>query len=190
MNNRTIHNVTIIDLLPENLKSDPDILAASQAIDTGFFEVANHAKDTIILPRIDELDSDLLDHAAYFMHVDFYDRTMDIETKRKLVKDSIYLHQIKGTPRAVELLIETLFGEGKVEEWFEYGDTPYRFRVLTTNESATQERAEEFIRALDSVINIRSHLDKVVILQTEKMDLYYGGFMHIGSSETYKQAGG
>jgi phage tail P2-like protein len=187
MTKNSIYEVQLLDILPDSIKHDPDIIAASKAIDIGFAVLVNEAKKVIILPRIDELESDVLDHVAYFFHVDFYDVSMDVETKRKLIKESVYLHQIKGTPRAVEILIETLFDEGTVEEWFDYGDTPYRFRVVTSNQSVTQERAEEFVRALNTVKNKRSTLDSVVILQSEKMDLFWGGFVHEGSFETYRQ---
>ncbi|WP_404427314.1 phage tail protein I [Ureibacillus chungkukjangi] len=184
---KSIFEVQLTDLLPENLKRDPDIIAASKAVDSGFSVLVNDINKTLILPRIDHLESDVLDHVAYYFHVDFYDRSLDIETKRKLIKDSVYIHQIKGTPRAVEILIETLFDEGTVEEWFKYGGTPYRFRVVTSNKSVTQERAEEFVRALNTVKNTRSTLDGVVILRSENMDLYWGGIVHQGIKEEYRQ---
>jgi phage tail P2-like protein len=184
---KSIFDVELMDLLPEKLKNDPDIIAASKAVDLGFTAIVNDFDKVLILPRIDNLESDVLDHVAYFFHVDFYDKSLDIETKRKLIKESVYIHQIKGTPAAVEILIETLFDEGAVEEWFEYGDTPYRFRVVTSNQSVTQERAEEFVRALNTVKNTRSTLDSVVILQSENADVYWGGFVHEGIREEYRQ---
>lgn len=187
MSRYSIYEVNLIDLLPPNLRNDPDIKAASKAIDSGFLAVVDLSKNIIILPRVDEQPVDVLDHLAYYLHVDFYDRSLPLETKRKLVKESVYIHQIKGTPKAVELLIETLFDEGVVEEWFDYGGDPYRFRVVTSNQSATNESAEEFIRALNTVKNIRSHLDSVIILQSEKMNLKWGGFVHVGSKEEYRQ---
>lgn len=187
MTKNTIYEVQLLDILPDNLKKDPDMIAAAKAVDLGFSVLVNSVKKVIILPRINELESDVLDHVAYFLHVDFYDRTLDVETKRKLILESVYIHQIKGTPRAVEILIETLFDEGVVEEWFDYGDTPYRFRVVTSNQSVTHERAEEFIRALNTVKNRRSTLDSVVILQSESMNLYWGGFVHEGSFEEHRQ---
>jgi len=186
---KTIYDLSVLDLLPENIKNDPDMKAASKSIDAGFLVLAEKSKDLVMLPRVHEQPEPILDHLAYYLHVDFYDRTLDIETKREIVQNSVYLHQIKGTPRAVEVLIQTLFGEGEVEEWFDYGGDPYRFRVVTPNESVTQERASEFIRALDSVKNLRSHLDNVIILQQEKLSLYFAGFVHQGSFETYKQVG-
>lgn len=184
---KTIYDVRLVDLLPESLKNDPDIIAASKAVDLSFSVVANAVNKALILPRIDQLESDVLDHVAYFFHVDFYDRSLDIETKRRLIKESVYIHQVKGTPAAVEILIETLFDEGVVEEWFDYGGSPYRFRVVTSNQSVTQERAEEFIRALNTVKNARSHLDNVIILQNEQMKLRFAGIVHEGIHEVYRQ---
>lgn len=187
MSKHTIYEVQLTDLLPQSLKNDPDMIAASKAVDIGFLLLVDLSKKLIVLPRVDDQPEEILDHLAYYLHVDFYDLSMPIETKRQLVKGSVYIHQIKGTPRAVELLIETLFDEGIVEEWFEYDGNPYRFRVITSNQSATNEKAEEFIRALNTVKNTRSHLDSVIILQSEKMNLYWGGFVHIGSNEEYRQ---
>lgn len=183
----TIYEVGLLDILSSSIRNDPDIIAAAKTVDLGFSVLVNEVKQVIILPRINELQSDVLDHVAYFFHVDFYDVTFDVETKRKLILESVYLHQIKGTPRAVEILIETLFDEGVVEEWFDYGGNPYRFRVVTSNQSVTQERAEEFIRALNTVKNARSHLDNVIILQNEQMELRFAGIVHEGIHEVYRQ---
>ncbi|WP_106494868.1 phage tail protein I [Lentibacillus sp. Marseille-P4043] len=186
MSNQTIRDVNLLDILPANLRSDPDIIAASKAVDLGFLELTNEINNIMILPNVNNASEAILDHLAYFFHVDFYDMELDIGTKRKLVNESVFLHQIKGTPLAVETLIQTLFSEGEVSEWFDYGDTPYRFRVLTSDPSATTDRAEIFVRALDSVKNKRSTLDKVVLLQVERMDLYCGGFVHQGNIEEYR----
>lgn len=77
-----IYNVKLLDIIPPNLKHDPDIIAASKAIDNEFSMVVTKAKECIILPRIDELDSDIIDILAWEMHVDFYDPTLPLDTRR------------------------------------------------------------------------------------------------------------
>jgi phage tail P2-like protein len=186
---RTIYETSVIELLPENLRNDPDMIAASKAVDLGFLVLVDEAKNITMLPNVRKVSEDVLDHIAYFLKVDFYDRALPLEVKQNLVEDSLYSHQIKGTPKAVELLIETVFDEGDVQEWFEYGGDPYTFRVTTANQSATQERAEEFIRAINTVKNVRSRLESVILLQREQMDLYWGGFLHTGSKEVYRMEG-
>ncbi len=43
------------------------------------------------------------------------------------------VHTFRGTPYAVEQVIQTYFGDGEVSEWFEYGGQPGMFKVVTTN---------------------------------------------------------
>lgn len=182
-----IYNISVLDLLPPNLKQDPDIIAASKSIDDEFLLVVNEAKQCILLPRIDELGSDIVDLLAWQLHVDFYDSTLPIEVKRELVKNSKKWHMEKGTPSAVEELISTVFDYGHVIEWFDNGGKPYTFQVETTNESVTISKAQQFIRALDSVKNKRSWLDKVIILLSENMDLYFAGVVHTGDFITIQE---
>jgi phage tail P2-like protein len=175
------------ELLPSSLKIDPFIVALGEAVEIELKSAYSEAETLANLHDVDNLPESLLDYLAYQKHVDFYDYTYPIELKRKLVKDSTHFHRIKGTPAAVEQLIEAVFGDGQVEEWFEYGGDPYKFRVTTLNQSATNERAQEFINAINSVKNTRSLLESVILLETEQTNLYWGGVVHIGSNETYRQ---
>ena len=180
-------HLSILDIIPPNLKSDSKILAAAQALDVELQRTAKDIKEAILIARIDELDDEKLDLLAWQLHVDSWNDNISIETKRELVKNSFSIHKTKGTPYAVEKLITTLFDEGYVEEWYEYGGQPYTFRVITNNSAVTNERAEEFIKTLNSVKNLRSWLDKVVITQAENLDIYFAGVVHIGDRITIKK---
>ncbi|WP_262382936.1 phage tail protein I [Bacillus infantis] len=176
-----IYKSSMLDLVPSNLKQDPDLIAAAKSIDKQFQQTVNDVRKVIILPHIDQIeDHQLLDLLAWETHLDFYETSLPLETKRELIKKAPVLHRKKGTPAAVEELVATLFDEGRVEEWFDYDGEPYRFQVITNNRSVTNERALEFIRALNSVKNLRSTLERVVIEQKEDMNLYFGGFVHSG----------
>jgi phage tail P2-like protein len=182
-----IYKIRLLDLLPPNLRQDPDIIAASKAVDDEFLLIVNEVKNCIIMPRIDELESTLVDLLAWERHVDFYDSSLPIETRRKLVNNSIRWHKRKGTPEAVEELITELFGEGQVEEWYEFDGEPYYFRVVTNNSEVTTEKAQEFIRALNSVKRNSAWLDNVIIIQVEDMPLYFAGAIYTGDYLTIKQ---
>lgn len=174
---KTIYNVSLLDILPDNLKSDPDMIAAAKTVDVGFSDLANSIEDTLILPRIDYLESDVLDHLAYFFHVDFYDRSLDLKTKRKMIKDSIYLHQIKGTPKAVEQLVTTLYDEAKVEEWFEYNGNPYFFRIKLNRTLTSENDLVSLVAAINSMKNKRSWLENITTIRQMKSSLSFGGIV-------------
>ncbi|MFT5873856.1 MAG: P2-related tail formation protein [Clostridium sp.] len=180
-------NSKLLDILPPNLRNDPDIMAASKAVDIEFSNVVNSIKNVFTIADIKNASSDIVDHIAIESHTDFYDYNLDIEIRRALAEKAIELHMNKGTPSAVEKLIATLFDEGEVVEWYDYNGDPYMFRVITNNELVTTELATEFIRALDSVKNKRSWLEKVIIMQKENMNLFFAGIIHTGDYITVKQ---
>lgn len=183
-----VYEISLLDLIPSNLKEDPDLLAAAKTLDQQYLVTVNEVNKVIILPNVDKItDHALLDLLAWQTHLDFYDSTLPIEIKRELIKKAPSFHRKKGTPAAVEELITTLFDEGKVEEWFEYGGTPYKFQVVTNNSAVTNERALEFIKALNSVKRLSARLERVVITQKESMKLYFAGIVHTGEKSVIKQ---
>ncbi|MBU5672654.1 phage tail protein I [Paenibacillus brevis] len=176
-----LKSLSILDMLPDNLKRDPNIAAAAKALDSSLQGLSEQIMKLPRFQRLDQLNDDEADELAWQFHVDFYDPDLPIEQKRELVKNAFLFHRRKGTPAAVEELIEILFGTGQVEEWFEYGGEPGYFRVRTTDQSATNERAQEFIRAVDSVRRLSAHLESVILEETiQANDLYFGGTLHIG----------
>lgn len=177
----------INDLLPPSLKADPFIVALGEGVEIELKAAYREAETLANSFDVNKLPESLLDYLAHQKHVDFYNTNFPIEAKRKLVKDNTHFHRIKGTPAVVEQLIDTVFGDGQVKEWFDYNGNPFNFRVETSNQSATNERAQEFIKAINAVKNTRSHLESVVLLSTEQTNLYWGGVVQIGSKETYRQ---
>ncbi|OLN21392.1 phage tail protein I [Domibacillus antri] len=175
----SLENIDLKKLLPTALKNDTFTVALADALNT---QLKDALQRTDIVDPKKTIPAHLLDFVAYENHVDFYEPSLPEVVKRELIAKSDYLHEIKGTPAAVEELITTIFGEGLVEEWFDYDGLPYHFRVVTNNDEVTNERAHSFIKALNTVKNRRSVLDNVIIRQTEHMGNYFGGVVHIGEN--------
>lgn len=182
-----VYNVTLLDLLPENLKQDEDVKAIAEAITPELQSISLEIKDIIELAKLGVLPEKIIDLLAWENHVDFYDTTLPLEQKIKLIENADFHHARKGTPAAVEDLIVTLFGEGKVVEWFEYGGERGYFKVVTNNRSVTEEKAQEFTAALNSVKRKSAWLDFVELTQVENMDVYFGGFVHYGDKVELRQ---
>lgn len=182
-----IYSVSLLDLLPQSLKQDPEVCAIAQALDPEFQEISATIVQTMVLHNVDNLPEDVLGLLAWQFHVDFYDPGLDIDQKRALVKSAIRRHRMKGTPAAVEELMQQVFGDGTVEEWFEYDGQPYHFRVVTNNMAVTNEQAELFVRALKSVTRQTAVLDTIIITMGDQMNLYLGGVLHTGDYLTVKQ---
>ncbi|CAM3852320.1 MULTISPECIES: phage tail protein I [Paenibacillus] len=169
-----ISKVSLMDLLPPNLRRDSTLAAIAKSLEHDIVSISKSISKLKRFDRLDELTDAEADELAWEFHVDFYDASLPIEQKRQLVKNAIRFHRRKGTPAAVEELITILFGEGKVEEWFEYGGEPGYFRVITNNPEVTLDRAQEFYRAVESVKRLSAHLEEVILSQTESLQLYFG----------------
>lgn len=185
-----LKNMRLEDILPQSLLKDEKIQNLSKVLSQELQFISQQADSMNFMMDINSQPEPIIDHLLWENHI-HYDEGLfmaeTIEDKRKLLENAIDLHRKKGTPYAVELLVGTLFGDGEVQEWFEYGGEPFYFRVVTRNPSATEEKAQEFIKAVNSVKRLSSHLEKVVLLQQEEMSLYWGGFVHVGSKEIYRQ---
>ncbi|MDO6355270.1 phage tail protein I [Caloramator sp. CAR-1] len=159
-----IYNISILDILPSNLKTDPKIVAAAKAIDIELQKTSDQIKEAILLARIDELSEEKLDLLAWQFHVDYYDKQLDIERKRTMIKKSIEWHIKKGAVSSVEELIATTFGDkAEISEWFQYNGQPYTFKVTITNLVVYDNLVRKFLKALYSIKNVRSHLEALNI---------------------------
>lgn len=167
----SLRDSSLVALLPESLKKDSFIKALAEAVEIQLKEAYAEAETLSLLTDVENISEELLDFLAFQRNVNFYDSSLPLETKRKLVQKGVYLHQIKGTPAAVEELISTLFGQGRVIEWFEYGGEPFYFKVRTNNFTVVGDQTEKFIKSLESVKNKRSRLEIVEFEQIYSGDL-------------------
>jgi len=182
-----MQTIKLIDLIPPNLRNDPNVAAAAASLDQQLHTVTDLIPGVAILHHIDTLPEQWVDELAWQWHVDFYNPDLPLDQRRELVKNSLPWHRRKGTPSAVEELIATIFGSGQVQEWFEYGGQPGDFKVLTSDPSATTDKAVEFLAAINSVKNARSWLESIEITTGGDMHLRFGFAVHIGKQITARQ---
>lgn len=141
-----------------------------------------------IYARIDELPEDLLDILARDFKIDWWDPDYTLEEKRRTFKSSWYVHKHMGTKAAVETAIRAIYPFTTVEEWFEYGGEPYRFRlnINITSDSGDKARQKRVLDRLNFYKSLRSHNDGVrYFLMPEKVWALAGGGFVGGRRETH-----
>lgn len=127
----------------------------------------------------------VLDHLAVELRTPAYREAFPLEVKRALIRDSLLAYAKMGTPSAINRTIQSVFGYGGIEEWFEYDGEPHHFRAVVGQEedSADQAQVEEFTRLLGDVKRLSSWLDQIVIAirRTYQYELpfHFGGAMGI-----------
>ena len=168
----TVEAIDIIKLLPEFMRDDDAIKGLADGVNPTLSELGKSLKLLRTWDQIDNLSEAELDELAWELSVDWYDTAADVATKRELIKTSRLIHSRRGTKWAVEQLISLFFQNGIIQEWFEVGGDPYTFAVTTTDPTATSERADAFIRAVNKAKNARSHLISITQEQAAEMAQY------------------
>lgn len=158
-----IENGSLLDILPSSF-NEPALVALDYALKNQILKLLQYANQARLWSRVDSLNSNELDILAYDLNTPYYNKNLSAETKRELVKSTLDLYITMGTPSAVERLIKIVFGPGQLQEWFEYGGEPFSFKVITENNAVINEKADEFIRLLNSVKRESAHLDAVEVI--------------------------
>jgi phage tail P2-like protein len=171
--------ISTIELVPDSLRNDPQVIAACAALDIELEEIYAEIPDVAFWTNLENVVPPLLDVLVWEYHVDLHQMVRDgslltDEQKRQLIDDSIPWHQHKGTKWAVETACEVVFATVLLYEWFEYGGNPFFFRLLTNEALTSPELVQRLMQVIYETKNVRSHLEEFVVSQTSDLMLYHG----------------
>lgn len=161
----------LISVLPSVLSSEPSNMAISYAYKMAMEKIIRFSIQTLLYADIDHMEDDILDLMALEFRTQYYDENLPINIKRQLVKNALVWYQKAGTPSAVKELINTVFGDGDVVEWFDFPDPPYTpgtFEIQTAAR-VTEELMLYFANLVQKVKNARSHIRRITILRNVGM---------------------
>ncbi|UPK45903.1 phage tail protein [Paenibacillus pabuli] len=180
-----LKDASLYDLLPPNAQGDDNIVAAVRSLDNQMLELYERIETIAFYRRLynGQVTHEEADERAWQYKLAYYDDSLTIEQKIGLLKSAVETNKSKGTPAAVEGLITILFGDGYVQEWFEYGGAPGYYQVITNNPDVTEERAQEFVRAINSVTRLSAWLERVTLSKTDQVNLYIGVAQHSGKRQ-------
>ena len=139
-------------------KEDVEWQAISYALKWAMGELVKHSYYIRTYCAIYELPEKILDAMAVALRTQYYDDSLDIAIKRKLVKNSLQWYSKAGTASAVKELVETVFGYGEVVEWYDTeGMEPFTFGIESST-TITKENYERFVSLIESVKRRSAHL--------------------------------
>lgn len=158
-----IHEGQITDLLSNSLRHNPETMAVSYAVLQEKRRILALAERTRLMAAVDSLEERILDYLAVELRTPAYEDSLPLETKRTLIKGTLPYYASLGTPAAVDWVIKAVFGNGGIEEWFEYGGDPHHFQVnIPIAGMITQKMMEELRRMIASVKRLTSWLDSII----------------------------
>lgn len=174
------------DLLPPVLKDDPEVQALSYAIEEAAKLILQLSRRTLMYAAIDEQPEYILDYMAVESRALYYDESMDIETKRRIIKNSLAWYMTAGTQECVDELIETVFSGGKSVPWYEFEDGPGKpgtFDIITSTQMEPL-MYERFSRIIEKAKNKSSVLRYITIEHTEEKKWTMATGLSVEESET------
>ena len=102
-----------------------------------------------------------LPYLAWALSVDEWQETWTESVKRKVIERSLMLHRIKGTRRALELMLDALGYELKIVEWWEQEpqQTPGTFVVYasTADQAYTKNEIAVIRRTVEAYKRLSQH---------------------------------
>lgn len=163
----------IRQVLPECIRNTPEAVSISYAIKNAIQHIIRHSRQISVYAAIDELPEKILDLIALEMRSQYYDEGLEIKKKREIIKNTLTWYQHAGTPSAVQELVEVVFGEGEVLEWFQYGGEPFHFKIIS-NADLVPGANVLFDNMIKKVKNTRSVLESIGISRISEAELYAG----------------
>ena len=158
-----IHDGQITDLLSNSLRHNPETIAIAYAVLQEKRRILALAERTRLMAAVDSLEERILDYLAVELRTPAYEDSLPLETKRTLIKGTLPYYASLGTPAAVDWVIKAVFGNGGIEEWFEYGGDPHHFQVnIPIAGMITPKMMEELRRMIASVKRLTSWLDSII----------------------------
>jgi len=181
-NLQTISLTEIMAGMSRLMVQDPDIQAMCATIDAALQKTTAFIPNAAIMHNLrhDKIDPNdavldgslLVDLLAWQFHVDFYDPALPFDIRRELTANSLPWHMKKGTPGVVEEIVTAVFEDAVIDEWFEYGGMPYRFRISTEITNFTADVLNNLIIAIFTVKNTRSWIDYIDIVNRSNANWY------------------
>ena len=151
-------------IVPKFLMNDRNGYAMAMAINAALTIYCDVIEQAVrILNDVDSMPEWRLDEYAWEYGILWYDATGDIEEKRNQIRNANIVYRTLGTKGGVLDAVKNIFGEGSIEEWYQYDGDPYHYKIYVTDDSALYARNKNFLRLLSFVPNVRSVLDSVEV---------------------------
>ena len=180
--NDSLFTADLTSPTPEVVFENPSFKAMTAAFTNALQTFLTHVdpaklNELGVKSKIRTLPEDLLDQLGM---LDFravgYDMSMPIDQKRTLVLSACFDNAHLGTPESVEKLLNFVFHESRIEEWWEYPEgKPYRFRVRTSDPVIDPNRIAIMNRAILATKPVSRWPDPVARIRTVGGSTLYMG---------------
>lgn len=155
----------LFDILPFPLQS-PEMLAFNVVLKKNMQKLQQYIKRCSMLATITSLPDRVLDLLAIELNCQYYEESLSRKEKETIIINTLSWYKRAGTASILEEFFSTIFKNGKIVEWFEYGGEPYFFRAIieVSDFTINQEKNKLVKQQIEAYKNKRSWLEKIFYL--------------------------
>lgn len=183
--NKSEEKTLLYVLLPSSIKNE-EVFKRSALILYAGDDSKDHLNDGLFYYRLDDLDSEVLDHLAAQWHATVWRDSWDVETKREVLRSLIRTKSHLGTKGAITDVCQSLVGgSATITEWFETEPqgTPHTFIVKVNQELTGSRVPSEVLADLINGINyakpVRSQYSLVLVNQPLEAELDFSSVLRL-----------
>jgi len=172
-----LHQNTLLREIPDNLLRDEKVKHLANSLQKSLDNMLEWADKINYRMNLDALPDEIIEHLLWESHITV-NEGLELATTREqrinLIKHSIELHRLKGTPAALEMVFRLINIDCRIQEWFEYGGDPYHFKLhLRVTDKGLNE---DTVKLLEMLVmeykNVRSWLEALNIYATTLSTVY------------------
>lgn len=167
-----IRDGELADILPIQFTKQPEVVAVSYALKKAYQDYCNCEINLLVYAFIDGAPEYVLDLLAVELRTRYYQTDFPIETKRSLIKNAILVALKDGTRFAVDSVIQSIYGEGHAEDWYDYNGTPNHYRILLRSNGSFE--VDLLVATIEGVKRKTARLDGITIATDYSNPLYFG----------------
>ncbi len=167
-----ILDVKLSDLLPSSFDT-VEIKALNNVVTFSLYLMQKYINNANFTVNIDNVSEKIIDYLACEYRTPYYDETLDLKTKRNLVKSTMLTYQKIGTTNIIKEYLNTLNEETDVAEWYDYDGQPYNFKIflnISENREVDEKLLTDIKNKIEKIKNVRSSLEAIEILNSSNYD--------------------
>ncbi len=161
-------DIKLSQLLPTNY-ADEKLKALDSVISFSLHLLQKYLYNVNFTVNLDNVSETVIDYLACEYRTPYYDETLDLQTKRNLVKSTMLTYQKIGTTNIIKEYLNTLNEDADITEWYDYGGNPYNFKAflnVADNKEIDENLLNDIRNKIEKIKNVRSSLERIELLNS------------------------
>lgn len=159
-----INNIDSLQLVPVFMQDDNTVKGLCKAADYILSKLYERIFVIDLFNHIDLLDEADLDYIAIKLGISWYHDTFALYTKRDIIKHHKSMFYKLGTIGSIINVLNDVYGDGEVIEWYRYEGEPNHFKIQVSNDNSVYDNSRIFRSIINKIKRKSAVLDSIEVI--------------------------